>query len=176
MQLDPQQVAAAERAGCRFRPASAAETQRLAMQRRVFFIAGEPYLAVRSDGFCETVGTLEPLIAEGLKTLKEVAPPPLEPMVEPEPMARIEPATQPEPTSEAAAEVAPRRPRAPRKSRLEPAAVPQPVLAEPRPVVAQAIAPATAKPRIREKEQPRWLTAGAERRGRARMHWSARSR
>jgi len=161
VQLNPQQVAAAEWAGCRFRPASAAEAQRLAMQRRVFLIDGAPYLAVRSDGFCETAGTLEPLIAEGLKALHAAAPPP-EPLVQAEPPP------------------VPKLPRAPRKPRSPPppAAPPTAPPAEPQPAVVPVIARAAAKPRPREREKdtPRWLTAGAERRGRAAQHWSGRGR
>jgi hypothetical protein len=50
--------------------------------------------------------------------------------------------------------------------------------AEPQPAVVPVIARAAAKPRPREREKdtPRWLTAGAERRGRAAQHWSGRGR
>lgn len=65
MHLSPEDIAAAEACGVSFLPASDAQVQRLAMQRKIFYRAGEPVLATRGDGFFETAGTLQRLIEEG---------------------------------------------------------------------------------------------------------------
>ncbi|TDH57859.1 hypothetical protein E2C06_35685 [Dankookia rubra] len=65
MHLSPEDIAAAEACGISFLPASDAQVQRLAMQRKVFYRAGAPILATRGDGLFETAGTLLQLIDEG---------------------------------------------------------------------------------------------------------------
>ena len=73
MHLSPEDIAAAEACGVSFLPASAAQVQRLAMQRKVFYQAGAPILATRGDGFFETVGTLQQLIEEGRAQQRDLA-------------------------------------------------------------------------------------------------------
>ncbi|MGG5809641.1 hypothetical protein [Falsiroseomonas sp. CW058] len=64
MELSPDQVRAAEAAGCAFIPATPEQVARLTMQRRIFLIDGQPHLARRHGaGIFETQGTLAPLIA-----------------------------------------------------------------------------------------------------------------
>jgi len=64
MELTHDQVRAAEAAGCTFTPATPDQVARLTMQRRIFTIDGQPYVARRQGaGFYETQGTLAPLIA-----------------------------------------------------------------------------------------------------------------
>jgi hypothetical protein len=73
LHLSPEDIAAAEVCGISFLPATAAQVQRLAMQRKVFYRAGEPILATRGDGFYETVGTLQQLIEEGRQQQRDLA-------------------------------------------------------------------------------------------------------
>ena len=73
MQLSPEDIAAAEICGVSFIPASPAQVQRLAMQRKVFYRAGEPILATLGDGLYETIGTLQRLIEEGLRQQRDLA-------------------------------------------------------------------------------------------------------
>lgn len=73
MHLSPDDIAAAEACGVSFLPASDAQVQRLAMQRKVFYQAGRPILATRGDGFFETVGTLQQLIDEGRQQQRDLA-------------------------------------------------------------------------------------------------------
>jgi hypothetical protein len=63
LHLTPDQLAAARARGCVVTPATAAQVQRLSMQRRIFHVGGEPFVAAR-DGFFETHGTLS-LLVEG---------------------------------------------------------------------------------------------------------------
>src|SRR5687767_13371365 len=101
LQLNPEDIAAAEACGITFQPATPAQVQRLAMQRKIFYAAGQPILATRGGGFYETAGTLQRLIEEGLQQQRDltawqqseaspatgaVEPDPL-PQAEPEPMA-----------------------------------------------------------------------------------------
>ena len=89
LHLSPEEIAAAEACGISFLPATDAQVQRLAMQRKVFYRNGAPILATRGDGLFETVGTLQPLIEEGLQQQRdlaqwlEAAAPAVEPVVEP---------------------------------------------------------------------------------------------
>jgi hypothetical protein len=213
--LDRDQVTAAELAGCQFREANPAEVQRYAMQRRIFFIEGRPHLALRSDGFCETVGTLEPLIAYGRARLASQAPADA-PIAAPSLPAGFEPEREPAPAVAAPAPEAPSLGEAPAATALaEPAPAPKrrgrppkirdanapppvpkrrgrppkapaappaptPVVTAPslpplavEPLLRAAIAP-TAKRRSAQPEAPRWLTAGASRRGRSAVHWTTR--
>jgi len=63
MDLTRQQVEAAKACGCTFVPASEAQVQRLAMQRRIFTLDGLPFVASRDgDDFLETHATLARLI------------------------------------------------------------------------------------------------------------------
>ena len=63
MDLTQEQVEAAEACGCAFSPATEAQVARLSMQRRIFRIGGEPFVATRDGGgFFETQGTLALLI------------------------------------------------------------------------------------------------------------------
>jgi hypothetical protein len=73
LHLSPDDIAAAEACGVSFLPASDAQVQRLAMQRKVFYQAGRPILATRGDGFFETVGTLQQLIDEGRQQQRDLA-------------------------------------------------------------------------------------------------------
>ena len=140
MHLSPEDIAAAEACGVSFLPASDAQVQRLAMQRKVFYRAGAPILATRGDGFFETVGTLQQLIEEGRQQQRDLqqwlevaepgaaaapeleaakaAPEPLEPAPLVEPVAADEVATPLQTEPEAPS---PKRPRQKRR-RPEPAA------------------------------------------------------
>ena len=63
MELTPNQRAAAEACGCVFLPATDEQVGRLSMQRRVFRIDGEPFVATRDGGgFFETHATVARLI------------------------------------------------------------------------------------------------------------------
>jgi hypothetical protein len=63
MELSPDQVRAAEAAGCAFTPATPDQVARLTMQRRIFIIDGTPHVGRRQGaGFYETQATLAPLI------------------------------------------------------------------------------------------------------------------
>jgi hypothetical protein len=63
MRLTQEQVEAAKACGCTFVPASKAEVARLSMQRRIFTLAGKPFVATRDGGgFYETHATLMRLI------------------------------------------------------------------------------------------------------------------
>ena len=125
MHLSPEDIAAAEACGVSFLPASAAQVQRLAMQRKVFYQAGAPILATRGDGFFETVGTLQQLIEEGRAQQRDLAqwqaaaaanaatppaaaPPAAAPPAAARPVApEASPATMSEPAPEPAPEAAP---------------------------------------------------------------------
>src|SRR4051794_31580413 len=70
--LSSEDIAVAETSGVSFIPASAAQVQRLAMQRKIFYRAGEPVLATRGGGFFETAGTLQKLIEEGRRQQRDL--------------------------------------------------------------------------------------------------------
>jgi DNA-binding protein H-NS len=63
LQLSLYQIAAAKACGIAFTPASPDQIQRLSMQRKVFWIDGQPHLASRDGSLFETAATLERLIA-----------------------------------------------------------------------------------------------------------------
>jgi hypothetical protein len=66
VELTEEQVEAAEAHGCAFLPASGEQVARLSMQRRVFTVAGRPFVATRDGGgFLETHATLARLIEPG---------------------------------------------------------------------------------------------------------------
>jgi hypothetical protein len=73
LHLSPEEIAAAEACGVSFLPASDAQVQRLAMQRKVFYLAGAPILATRGDGLFETAGTLQQLIDEGRQQQRDLS-------------------------------------------------------------------------------------------------------
>jgi hypothetical protein len=218
--LNAEQVAAAVASGCVFEPASPAAVQRLAMQRKVFYIDGQAMLAGRGDGLFETVGTLMQLIEQGRQVLayQEVpvaaaqqpeavealaeAPAAVEP-AEPEPiaveaaeatapsLAEVDATPQDVPTTIADAAPAEvpavkRRRAAPRRPLPAPALVSTTVEDE---APAEALPPLDAvTPDLAAADQahlparrpgrtkPRWVTAGAERRGRRDNHWSSRQK
>lgn len=106
MQLTNEQAETARMMGCRFVSATEAQVRQFSMQRRIFTIDGEPFLAARKDGFYETAGTLTALLAEALPRKEAVPPPPAEPapMAEPpvgEPVAAAVPEAAEEMTEEA---------------------------------------------------------------------------
>lgn len=170
MHLNPEDIAAAETCGIKFLPASDAQVQRLAMQRKVFYRAGEPILATRGDGLFETAGTLQRLIEEGRRQqrdltqwLQQAVPPVAD--------------TEAPPEAEAGAGLVP-----------EPAVVSLDVpQAEPEAEPGAAVPLPAGQPRSSVRSAPRatgaaaergkrWLVAGAIRRGRAGKHWSTRQR
>jgi hypothetical protein len=76
VKLTPEQFKAAKACGCTFFPASEAQVHRFAMQRRIFSIDGQPFVATRDGGgFYETHATLALLIgnqaATGERTSEE---------------------------------------------------------------------------------------------------------
>jgi hypothetical protein len=145
--LTPDQIADAEAAGVSFPAASPDQVQRYAMQQKVFRIDGAPHLATRDGALFETAGTLDRLIAEGERQRRD--------------LAGWE-ATAPAPAVEAPAPPVP--------SSVPSAESPAAADLAPLPVAKVAEAP-------RQRRTPRaerWLTAGAERRGRRAQHWSVR--
>jgi len=74
MELTEEQVEAAKARGCTFFPATEGQVARLAMQRRIFTIAGKPFVATRDGGgFHETYATLALLLeAHGPGAASEV--------------------------------------------------------------------------------------------------------
>lgn len=64
MNLTPEEAAIAEARGCRLVPADAQQVAVLSMQRRVFWVRGEPWLILRPDGFVETAATLRHLLEQ----------------------------------------------------------------------------------------------------------------
>lgn len=199
MHLSPEDIAAAEACGVNFLPASDAQVQRMAMQRKIFYRAGEPILATRGDGFFETVGTLQQLIEEGRRQQQDLAQwlqaepvgsateaaattvaEPAEAVVE---AAAEMPTTAPPPATDdpAPAEAAepapepmpPKRQRRRRPPAIEPAHLPD--LPDRDPGLTAALPADASRPAPRDRSQ-RWLVAGATRRGRAGKHWSTRQR
>jgi hypothetical protein len=195
LNLSPEQIAAAHLVGVAFPPATPAQVQRLAMQRKVFQIAGMAVLATRDGTFFETAATLKPLIAEGERQQRDLAAwvaaapvvePPAPPR-EPEQPAgaalvsagQTAPDLERVPTPKSAqpleADVASAEEEAPAPAALL-ALAPQ-VEAAPKPV---PVAPVVAKPMVpsapvrKVPRGERWLTAGAVRRGRLAQHWSRR--
>lgn len=163
MNLTQDQVAAAEAAGCQFVPAPDHALHRYTMQRKVFRVSGRNVLATRGGGLFETAATLERLIAEGRALLATRHPP------EPE-AAEAEIASPPAPRSPRLRRTRPLPPAEPSlQAAPAPAPPPDPAPQEPQP----SEAPPTRRAR---PPQPRWVTAGAERRGRAGVHWSTRLR
>jgi hypothetical protein len=125
LHLSPEEIAAAEACGVSFLPASAAQVQRLAMQRKVFYRAGAPILATLGDGLFETVGTLQQLIEEGRQQQRDLS----QWLEAAEPGAAAGPETLLEVTPEAAPKAVP-APEAAKAAPAEPASLPEPVAAE----------------------------------------------
>ena len=71
LQLSLDQIAAAKACDIAFKPASPDQVQRLSMQRKVFWIDGQPHLATRDGSFFETAATLERSIADQLEAQQE---------------------------------------------------------------------------------------------------------
>jgi hypothetical protein len=69
-----------ESRGCRFVPATREQIATLAMQRRVFWVDGQAFLALQPDGFLETAATLQRL-------LKQPLPAPVCSPIDPQPTA-----------------------------------------------------------------------------------------
>ncbi|MFC3127607.1 hypothetical protein ACFOD4_21290 [Pseudoroseomonas globiformis] len=90
MQITQEQIRLAEAHGCRFAPASPAQAQTFAMQRRIFWHEGQPWVAQRGDGFYETAATLQSLLNSAAPAVASVGQP-----IEPE-VASIEPAPLPD--------------------------------------------------------------------------------
>ncbi|MGK7870945.1 hypothetical protein [Falsiroseomonas sp. E2-1-a20] len=124
MNLTSEQQRAARACGVTFVPATGAQVQRLTMQRRIFRIDDQPFLAVRNDGFWETYGTLMRLIEEYEQDRRQrsvevpVAPPeaalaPLSAPTLPRPAAKVaDPVTAEPAQHQEVARVKPRRRRA----------------------------------------------------------------
>lgn len=93
MHLTAEQFQAAQARGCAFQPANPEQIHQMAMQRRVFWLQDQAYLALRPDGFFETAATLAKLLEapEPDPGPVGVAPPP------PEPEAEAELALPPQP-------------------------------------------------------------------------------
>ncbi len=144
--LTRDQFRIAETLGCSFQPAAAEQIARLSMQRRVFWLDNQAYLALRGDGFYETAATLSRLLqeAEAARPARPafVAAPPAPPVEEPAPSeeptpaaAAAPPETQPEAEPEAPAAPAAK---APQRRRKAVAAPPEPE-PEPEPEAAPAV-------------------------------------
>jgi hypothetical protein len=195
LQLNPEDIAAAEACGITFQPAAPAQVQRLAMQRKIFYAAGQPILATRGGGFYETAGTLRRLIEEGLQQQRDLAAwqqseaSPATGAVEPDPLPQAEP--EPKAVEDVRAEAAvatdheePLRATRRRLQRPLMNADPQPVssafaatVTEPEPQPVAELAKPAGHATIRSPQPgQRWLMAGAMRRGRAAQHWSNRQR
>jgi hypothetical protein len=162
LQLSSDKIAAAIACGITFQPASPDQVQRLSMQLKVFNIDGQPHLATRGGGFFETAATLESLIADRLDEQQQadlaaweatgVVLPQESAAVPSAPTASAVLATVREPAAADAAEGAP-------------------TTFQAVPVMVTPLAPQRA---LKGDYGARWMMAGAERRGRAGQHWSAR--
>lgn len=159
LDLSSDQVSAAEFVGVEFVPASPDQVNRLSMQRKIFRIDGAPMLATRDGGFFETAATLTGLIAEGETQRRDMLS-----------WQVADTARAPEPEAELAPVPAAAPPLPPPAAPAEEAvaAIAQPQLGP------LDVAPASAEAYQRRARQQRWVTAGAERRGRVSQHWSAR--
>ena len=184
MDLTPDQLAAARVCGCVVTPATAAQVQRLSMQRRIFHVGGEPFVAAR-DGFFETHGTLAALIEEHRPATPE---PSAETRTTPAeggaPRSDAEPSPAPAEADRNGRPAAAAKPRKPKAPRPEPApadtdAAPAaetavgPSDAEEMPAGVAAAQGSGAKARVvgrgrraGQPPTPRWMVAGKMRRGR----------
>jgi len=64
--ITTEQFRQAQARGCRFVPATESQVHGLAMQRRIFWLDGQAFLAIRPDGFQETAATLQSLLLRPL--------------------------------------------------------------------------------------------------------------
>ena len=142
MHLSSEEIAAAEACGISFLPASEAQVQRLAMQRKVFYRAGAPILATRGDGLFETAGTLQQLIEEGRRQQRDLS----QWLEAAEPGAAAVPGMLPEEVTRGITEAAPE----PEAAKVEPELLPEPVAAEP-------AAPPPKRPR-QKRRRPEQVT------------------
>jgi len=126
LHLSPEEIAAAEACGVSFLPASDAQVQRLAMQRKVFYRAGVPIIATRGDGLFETAGTLQQLIEKGRRQQRDLS----QWLEAAEPGAAEVPEALPEEVAERMLEAA-SEPEAAKPASVELAFLPEPVAAEP---------------------------------------------
>lgn len=118
MELSPDQVRAAQAAGCTFYPATPDQVSRLTMQRRIFLIDGRPHVARRhGSGIYETQGTLTPLIAAASAGVEPVMPETLQEAQEADASATLEIAAETRGGAGSGAKVV-RRGRPPRGPRL----------------------------------------------------------
>lgn len=199
LNLTADDIAAAEAVGCIFQPLPPSQLSRFAMQRKIFYVDGKPVLATRGGGLYETAATLTGLLEFGRERIRAglvQMPPPMQDEtpaivseVAPEPPVVLQAlvAPQPEPEEVAKEVTAPAaKPRAVRKIKarsrgirrdFEPVLEPEPVDFAP-PSNEPAPLPVTARRtrRTQESREPKWMTAGADRRGRASVHWSTRQR
>lgn len=172
------------------------------MQRKIFYQNGKPILATRGDGFFETAGTLQQVIAEGRRQQQDLA----QWLQAAEPSMAVESLAVPAeaPVAQAIAEpeaailaesveplppaVEPAPPGRPRQRRKR-TAVAEPWAADAAVEVQENLPgslsvgtdalPVQPRPAVRAASRTsgkRWLVAGAERRGRADKHWSTRHR
>lgn len=156
------------------------------MQRKVFRIGGKPVLVTRGGGLYETAATLQGLLALGRERIgarlaraaveKAAAPPAAASPVRrtPEPDLNAEQPARPISKRRTTSKSMPVR-------RIEPAAEDDVTLRLPLEtpqLKVRASGPPSAllARRPRGSREPRWVTAGAERRGRAGVHWSTRLR
>lgn len=199
MNLSPDQIAAAEFAGVRFLTATPDQIRRLSMQRKVFRVGETAVLATRDGSFFETAATLTSLIEEGEQQRRDLAawqeadvetalaarestpePPSRPPEIETaEPPVKVKRRVGRPRKDPTAAEPLPCKPKS------QPAkAVPSPALfgteganKQLEEVSSPTQSPPTPRARAaRKPREPHWMTAGAERRGRAAQHWSTRYR
>ncbi len=200
MELTLEQQRAARACGFSFFPATEAQVQRLTMQKRIFRLGGQPFMATRDGAFWETHGTLMRLIPEQGPGEPQIAT--QEPELPPQPgqaikgdaaapaQVAVEPAgiqaALPEEVTRtqaksprrrrAGAEVAPRQDSDKAASaNTEAIAIEHAVADAPQVVEASGEVPvesgdergsAVHRPRSRQPKEPRWATAGKERRGR----------
>lgn len=201
LNLTADDIAAAEAVGCIFQPLPPSQLSRFAMQRKIFYIEDEPVLATRGGGLYETAATLSGLLEFGRERIRAgLIPRPAATLVVHETAAAdvearsadLDPITPPEAEADEAAkseqsvEKRIRRTAQARSIRkLEQAQVVKPLDAAegteqgsvpPVPEPASAVSPARRSCRTRESREPKWMTAGADRRGRASVHWSTRQK
>lgn len=199
LNLTADDIAAAEAVGCIFQPLPPSQLSRFAMQRKIFYIDGKAVLATRGGGLYESAATLEGLLGFGRERIRAGLVQVATPMQDETPaivtgvapelpvmtLAVVMPQAEAEPgAKEVNARTA--KPRAARKIKapshgmrqaMEAAVASEPVeLALPshEPAPLPVAAPRTR--RIQESREPKWVTAGADRRGRASVHWSTRQR
>ena len=185
MNLTDDQIAAAEAVGCSFQPVPPAQLARYAMQRKVFRIGDKSVLVTRGGGLYETAATLQGLLALGRERIEAgraqvaVEKPAMPPAALPQWQSTDPDLMAARPVRPIAKQRSERRAGAARS--IKPAAGRDQEVMPPHEAPrsdAQVSRPrsAPAARRSRGWHEPRWVTAGAERRGRAGVHWSTRLR